>query len=84
VSLPPALEDFVNRQVGSGEYDDASDVVGEALRLFREERECKAMEEMRTAFAGVDASGGRGEPTARDRAFIGKLIKNRRSGKRRA
>jgi len=40
--------------------------------------------EMRTAFAGVDSSGGEGEPTARDRAFIGKLIESHRSGKRRA
>jgi hypothetical protein len=42
------------------------------------------MEEMRSAFAGVDSSGGKGEPTARDRALTGKLIKSHRSGKRRA
>ncbi len=84
VSLPPALEDFVSSQVKSGEYDDASGVVGEALRLLREAHERKAMEEMRTAFAGVDSSGGKGEPTARDRAFIDKLIQTHRSGKRRA
>ena len=84
VSSPSALEDFVSSQVKSGEFDDASEVVGAALRLLREERERKAMEEMRSAFAGVDSSGGKGEPTARDRAFIGKLIENHRSGKRRA
>jgi len=84
VSLPPALEDFVSSQVKSGEFDDASEVVGAAVRLLREERENKALEEMRTAFAGVDSSGGKGEPTARERAFIGRLIKSHRSGKRRA
>jgi putative addiction module CopG family antidote len=82
VSLPPALEDFVSSQVKSGEFDDASEVVGEALRLLRESRASKAMEEMRAAFAGVDSSGGRGEPTSRDRAFVGKLIQSHRSGKR--
>jgi putative addiction module CopG family antidote len=84
VSLPSALEDFVSSQVKSGEFDDASEVVREALRLLREQRESKAMEEMRVAFAGVDSSGGKGEPRARDRAFIAKLIENDRSGKRRA
>jgi hypothetical protein len=44
----------------------------------------QAMEEMRAAFAGVDCSGAKGEPTAKDRAFIGKLIQGHRSGKRRA
>jgi putative addiction module CopG family antidote len=84
VSLPPALEDFVSSQIKSGEFDDASEVVGEALRLLREARECKAMGEMQAAFAGVDSCGGKGEPTARDRAFIGTLIHGYRSGKRRA
>jgi len=83
VSLPSALEDFVRSQVKSGEFDDASAVVGEALRLLRETREFKAIEEMRAAFAGVDSFGGKGEPTARDRAFIGKLTQSHRSGKRR-
>jgi len=84
VSLPSALEDFVSSQVKSGEFDDASEVVGEALRMLREARETKAMEEMRAAFSGVDSSIGKGEPTTRDRAFIGNLIQNHRSGKRRA
>jgi hypothetical protein len=42
------------------------------------------MEEMRAAFAGVDSSGGQGEPTAKDRAFIHKLIGNHRAAKRQA
>ena len=84
VSLPLALENFVSSQVESGEFDDPSEVVREALRLLREQRESKAMEEMRAAFAGIDSAGGKGEPTARDRAFIDELIDSHRSGKRRA
>ena len=82
VSLPLALEKFVSSQVKSGEFDHADDVVCEALRWYRDDRESKAMEKMRSAFAGVDAVGGKGEPTARDRAQIGRLIASHRSGKR--
>jgi len=84
VSLPSALEHFVSSQVKSGEFDDAGDVVCQALRLLRNEQETKTMEEMRAAFAGVDSSGGQGEPTAKDRAFIHKLIGNHRAAKRQA
>jgi putative addiction module CopG family antidote len=84
VSLPSALENFVSSQVRSGEFDDASEVVSEALRLMRAAQANRAMEEMRAAFAGVDSSRGKGQPTAKDRAFIHKLIENHRSGKRRA
>jgi putative addiction module CopG family antidote len=84
VCLPSALKDFVNSQVKSGEFDDASEVVREALRLLREAHESKSLAEMRTAFAGVDTHGAKGEPTAKDRAFVHKLIQGYRSGKRRA
>jgi len=82
--LPSALEDFVSRQVKSGEFGDAGEVVREALRLLRKEQEARALEEMRSAFAGVDSSGGKGEPTAHDRALIHNLVGTHRSGKRRA
>jgi len=84
VTLPIALKDFVSNQVKSGEFDDASDVVREALRLLREEQKRKTLEEMRAAFAGVDSNRNQGEPTAKDRAQIDRLIRNHRSGKRRA
>jgi putative addiction module CopG family antidote len=84
VSLPSALEDFVNSQVKSGEFDDAGEVVRNALRLLRNAQEARAMEEMRGVFAGVDTAGGKGEPTAKDRAFIQTLIRSHRSAKRRA
>jgi putative addiction module CopG family antidote len=82
VSLPSALEDFVSSQVKSGEFDDAGEVVREALRLLRNEQQAKAMEEMRSAFSGVDASGGEGEATAKERESIRAMIGNYRSGKR--
>jgi putative addiction module CopG family antidote len=84
ISLPSALKDFVSSQVKSGEFDNAGDVVREALRLLRNEHEAKAKEEMRGAFAGVDSFGGKGEPAAKDRALIHNLIASHRSGKRRA
>ena len=83
VSLPSALEDFVSSQVNSGEFGDASEVVGEALRLLRDKRETRIMEEMRAAFAGVDSFGGKGEPTAKERSLIHDLVRRHRSGKRR-
>jgi putative addiction module CopG family antidote len=85
VSLPTALQEFVTSQVKSGEFDDASAVVTEGLRLLRKTREEKALEEMRLAFAGVDSSRStKAEPTAKERAFIDGLIKGHRAGKRRA
>jgi putative addiction module CopG family antidote len=82
VSLPTALKEFVNSQVKSGEFDNTSAVVGEALRLLRSSHESKALEEMQKAFAGVDSGTKRSEPTAAERAFIGGLIKSHRAGKR--
>jgi putative addiction module CopG family antidote len=78
VSLPAALEEFVNDQVKSGEFDDAGEVVREALRLLRKGQDAHALEEMKVAFAKVDPAGGKGEPTARDRALISSLIKQHR------
>lgn len=82
VSLPSTWEDFVAGQVASGEYGNASEVVREALRLLRERQENRALEEMRAAFAGVDAHGGQGEPTAQDRALIAQLIRRHRQATR--
>ena len=84
VTLPTALEDFVSSQVESGEFGNVCEVVSQAVRLLREKREASAMEEMRAAFAGVETSGGKGEPTPRDRAAIQKLIGTYRSRQRRA
>jgi putative addiction module CopG family antidote len=84
LSLPPALEDYVSSQVKAGEFASADEVVGQAVRLFREAQESVAMDEMRTAFAGVDARGRKGEPTAKDRSLIDRIIKEYRTSKRHA
>jgi antitoxin ParD1/3/4 len=38
VSLPAALAEFVEKEVASGNYSTASEVVREGLRMLREER----------------------------------------------
>jgi antitoxin ParD1/3/4 len=84
VSLPPTWEQFVAGQVTAGEFGNASEVVREALRLLRDQQESRALEEMRTAFAGVDPHGGQGEPAPEARALIGQAIRRHRQGKGRA
>jgi putative addiction module CopG family antidote len=81
VSLPQTWEEFVASQVHSGEFGNASEVVREALRLLRDRQESRALDEMRAAFAGVDAHGGQGEPTPQDRALISQLVRRHRKGK---
>jgi antitoxin ParD1/3/4 len=59
VELTEELERFVNENVKSGKFEDASDVVRTALRtLAREEHEDEAkMTELRAAIEKGDASG---------------------------
>ncbi len=42
VSLPAELTEFVEREVASGEYGTASEVVQDGLRLLRRDREARA------------------------------------------
>ncbi len=39
VSLPQEMADFVNNEVASGGYSSSSEVIREALRLFRHEKD---------------------------------------------
>ena len=60
VSLTPALEEFVREQVGSGDYNNASEVVRDALRVLRQmdaEREAR-LESLRRAIDAGDESEG--------------------------
>ena len=62
-SLTPALEQFVRDRAASGSYNNASEVVRDALRLLRrveEERELK-MERLRAAIREGDEALARGE-----------------------
>lgn len=63
VSLTPELETLINEKVKSGNYNSASEVVREALRLLKEEDELKRIrreEVRREVMKGVaDMEAGR-------------------------
>ncbi len=63
VNLTPKLEDMVRRKVDTGLYNNASEVVREALRLMeaRDQREAARLDALRNDIrAGLD-SGDAGE-----------------------
>lgn len=59
VSLTPKLEELIRRKVESGLYEDASDVIREALRLMalHEERQRLELERLREALVAGEQSG---------------------------
>ena len=69
------MERFVGEKIHAGGYSDASEVVREALRYWREERERRAMKEFQAAWP---QSGPRGEPTEEDDARISALVRAHR------
>ncbi len=62
-SLTPSLEQFVRDRAESGDYNNASEVVREAIRLLKrtEERRALKMERLRTAIREGDEALARGE-----------------------
>ena len=64
VSLTPELETLVNEKVKSGNYNSASEVVREALRLLKDQDELKAIRReqvRREVMKGVEEiRGGQG------------------------
>ena len=64
-SLTPSLEQFVRDLAESGDYNNASEVVREAIRLLKraEERRALKMERLRAAIRGGDEALARGEFT---------------------
>ena len=75
VSLSDYWEKFIAQQITTGQYGNASEVIREALRYWREERERKSMEEFEAAWP---QSGPRGEPTEADNAHISTLVRAHR------
>jgi len=75
VSLSEYWEKFIAQQITIGQNGNASEVIREALRYWREERERRAMEEFQAAWP---QSGPRGEPTEADNARISSLVRARR------
>ncbi len=63
VSLTPALEQFVRDRAASGDYNNASEVVREALRLLRraEEQRALKMERLRAAIREGDEALAQGK-----------------------
>ncbi len=64
-SLTPSLEQFVRDRANSGDYNNASEVVREAIRLLKraEERRALNMERLRAAIRDGDEALARGDIT---------------------
>ena len=62
-SLTPSLEQFVRDRADSGDYNNASEVVREAIRLLKraEERRALKMERLRAAIRDGDEALARGD-----------------------
>ncbi len=67
-SLTPPLEQYVRDRANSGDYNNASEVVREAIRLLRrvEEQRALKMERLRAAIVEGDGALERGEFTDLD------------------
>ena len=64
-SLTPSLEQFVRDRAESGDYNNASEVVRDAIRLLKrtEEQRALKMERLRAAIREGDEALARGEFT---------------------
>ncbi len=64
-SLTPSLEQFVRDRANSGDYNNASEVVRDAIRLLKraEERRALKMERLRAAIGDGDEALARGDVT---------------------
>ena len=62
-SLTPSLEQFVRDRANSGDYNNASEVVREAIRLLKraEERRALKMERLRAAISDGDQALAHGD-----------------------
>lgn len=65
-SLTPQLENFVRERAASGDYNNASEVVREALRVFKrtEEAHSLKLEQLRSAIAEGDAAIAAGDASS--------------------
>jgi putative addiction module CopG family antidote len=79
VSISKEWESFIEAQVKSGEFGNASEVIRTALRHWREERERQALAEFTAVWP---QQGPPGEPTDGDNAQISALVRaHRKSAK---
>jgi antitoxin ParD1/3/4 len=83
VSLTPELERFVDRKVGSGRYNSASEVLREALRLLEEHDQARSAQiaafnqELGHRLASLDR-GEQVEPAAAHQRILSKSRSRRK------
>ena len=71
VSLPELMEEFVRQKVAIGEYETASEVVREGLRLLKQRDEVWKAEVRSKIKQGVDSiRAGRGVPSEQVKAEV--------------
>ena len=71
VSLPEPMEEFVHQKVAIGEYETASEVVREGLRLLKQRDEVWKAEVRSKIKQGVDSiRAGRGVPAEQVKAEV--------------
>ena len=75
MSLSEYWDKFIAQQVTSGQYGNASEVIRQTLRYWREELELRSMEGFHAAWP---QSGPRGEPTEDDNACFSALVRAHR------
>ena len=77
VSLTPELEKFINGKVGSGLYNNASEVVREGLRLLKEHDEVRLKWREQIERGWLQAQAGEVTDGPRAMAAIGHRISTR-------
>ena len=84
ISLTPPLEALVQEKVASGFYNNASEVVREALRLMndRDQRDAAKLERLRTEAALGFAALDRREFSSKSLSQIAEEVRNRHKKKR--
>jgi putative addiction module CopG family antidote len=81
VSISEEWQCFIEAQVKSGEFGNASEVIRTALRHWREERERQALAEFTAVWP---QTGAPGEPTDDDNTRISAMVRaHRKSAKSR-
>ena len=79
VSISKEWQSFIDSQVKSGEFGNASEVIRTALRHWREERERQTLAEFTAVWPQLGAPG---EPTGEDNARISALVRAHRKSAR--
>jgi len=75
VSISKEWQCFIDAQVKSGEFGNASEVIRTALRHWRQERERRALAEFTAVWP---QTGAPGEPTEDDNAQISSMVRAHR------